>query len=566
MQLAQVLRVPFTTVVSAVLAAAGTVAQSIRVNAPLPREPRSGDVWDDVIELEWGRDASRLLYTATDRTSSRLPSLDVYSADLSRLAVDGLIPVVRLGTGGGIEVSPAGGWVAFAMGDPCELFPCTAWLRAAPIDGSAPERILRQLTGTLLEYRFTADGAHLVHLTEFVWPDAGYYSRALSSVPSDGSSAAVILSVPQGGTDPGPFVGHFANAANRRVVFTEAHDGIPHVYSVPVDGGAPVALEPPGLGPGASLRELQLTPDGRTVVFVAYVPEHVMYELFAAPSDGSGPAARLGPPAAPGSNLAAGFELDSLGKRAVFVRDRELWSTPVNLARGMVAVRLSAKPVPGGGVALEGFEQRAQFTLAPDASRAVYRAEQDALGRFELFSVPMDGSAIPARLHPPLAGQQDVAPDAFAIGAGRVVFVADLVVPGMPELFAAPLDGVEPPVRLSAPFPAGGGLRAPTANLRDAFALSPDGLTVAYLADQRTAGTIELFAVPSDGSRAPRRLNRELVPGGDVCLSLVREPFVFSPDGSLVAYLADQDVDEIVELFVSWIDPPHARRAPWPLR
>jgi hypothetical protein len=175
------------------------------------------------------------------------------------------------------------------------------------------------------------------------------------------------------------------------------------------------------------------------------------------------------------------------------------------------------------------------------------------------------------RLHAPHTGAQDVEQDAFAIGAGRAVFVADLVVPGVRELFSAPLDGSAPPVRLNGTFAIGGGLRTQTSSLRGAFALSPDGLTVAYRADERTAGTVELFAVPADGSRAPRVLNRELVAGGDVGAPETELPivaFAFRPDGLAVAYLADQDENDVVELFMSFVDPPKVRRAlpPRPLR
>jgi hypothetical protein len=140
-------------------------------------------------------------------------------------------------------------------------------------------------------------------------------------------------------------------------------------------------------------------------------------------------------------------------------------------------------------------------------------------------------------------------------------------VPGVRELFSAPLDGSAPPVRLNAPFASGGGLRTQTSSLRGAFEVAPDGLTVVYLADQRTAGTVELFAVPTDGSRAPRVLNQELVAGGDVGASDVAVPivpFAFRPDGRAVAYLADQEEDGVVELFLSFLDPPKVRRAPPP--
>ena len=53
----------------------------------------------------------------------------------------------------------------------------------------------------------------------------------------------------------------------------------------------------------------------------------------------------------------------------------------------------------------------------------------------------------------------------------------------------------------------------------------------------------ELFSVPTAGGIAAK-LNGELVNGGDVL-----DDAVFSPDGGRVLYRADQDVDDVVELF-----------------
>lgn len=64
------------------------------------------------------------------------------------------------------------------------------------------------------------------------------------------------------------------------------------------------------------------------------------------------------------------------------------------------SLQLSAALVAGGDVT--------EFELAPDGSRAFYRADQDVDGAFELYSVSLDGGA-PIRLNGALAAGGGVA-------------------------------------------------------------------------------------------------------------------------------------------------------------
>ena len=63
-------------------------------------------------------------------------------------------------------------------------------------------------------------------------------------------------------------------------------------------------------------------------------------------------------------------------------------------------------------------------------------------------------------------------------------------------------------------------------------ALLPDGAWVAYLADQDTDEVLELYLVPADGSAAPVKVNGPLVTEGDV------QWFQFSPDGDTLVVSA----------------------------
>jgi Tol biopolymer transport system component len=76
---------------------------------------------------------------------------------------------------------------------------------------------------------------------------------------------------------------------------------------------------------------------------------------------------------------------------------------------------------------------------------------------------------------------------------------------------------------------------------------SPDGRWFAMAAEQSEQGTVELYAIDFSGDApgAPQKLNPELVGGGDVSAF-----FEWSPDATRLAYLADQDTNEVQELYV----------------
>ena len=86
---------------------------------------------------------------------------------------------------------------------------------------------------------------------------------------------------------------------------------------------------------------------------------------------------------------------------------------------------------------------------------------------------------------------------------------------------------------------AGGG-----ASLRSETAIFPP---VVFTADKNTDETVELFASFDDGAEIIQ-LSDELVDGGDVV------EFKISPDGIFVAYVADQDENNLFELYVVAVD------------
>jgi len=277
---------------------------------------------------------------------------------------------------------------------------------------------------------------------------------------------------------------------------------------------------------------------------------------------------------------------------------RELLSVP--LRRGAAPIRLA----PAAGDVLE-------YRLTPDRRRLVYRDDSETPDMIELYSVPVDGAQPPVKLNPQLVPGGDVqsvsATDAwpdFEIGpdSASVVYLADQEQPSETLAYRAPIDGRSPALQVSPRF----GQPSIAGDVsRGWFGFARDG-RVLYLADQevdevqqlwsveaprsappgpalRLSGPLEhvtdfqldgsatralyrfvlgdpdswenrrLATVPVDGSAPPVELNGSLGPHQSVLL------FALAPDGSRVAYLADQRADELFDL---WSVPSDGRAPP----
>ncbi|MEQ1895115.1 MAG: hypothetical protein ABL998_21455, partial [Planctomycetota bacterium] len=156
------------------------------------------------------------------------------------------------------------------------------------------------------------------------------------------------------------------------------------------------------------------------------------------------------------------------------------------------------------------------YEVSPDGTRVVYRTDPDSTNRVELFAAPIDGSALPVRLHAPLGPNGRV--EAFACGGqGRVAFRANLF-GSLEVLYSSPIDGSSLPVRLSE-----GVL---TSEDVASLALTPDGQRVIF------RGIDRLYSAPIDGS-APATFLDDLV-----------TTYQITPDGAAVVYAVEVDRKE----------------------
>ena len=134
----------------------------------------------------------------------------------------------------------------------------------------------------------------------------------------------------------------------------------------------------------------------------------------------------------------------------------------------------------------------------------------------------------------------------FTRGSNVIILLYIALVSGGANVYAQdqelPVIEATTPIQINADLPVFG-------DVTD-FQISPDNQRAVYIADQNNDEVFELYSVRMDGSAAPIRLSLPTpVVNGDV-LSIVG----FSADGERVIYSADQSTDEMDEIISVRLD------------
>lgn len=230
-----------------------------------------------------------------------------------------------------------------------------------------------------LGYEVSNDSARLVYLTgHVVVAEDTLYFTQLHSVPVDGSLAPVLLY-------PGTFFTSVpdlpwwdVSGDSSRVAF---RDGF-RLFSAPIAGGAPPVELDVFVG-----SDIRLAPDGSRAVYLVL------------PGFGSG--------------------------------ITKLYSVPLDASSA--AVELSGPMISSGDVI--------SCTISPDSTQAVYTADATVDGRFDLFVVPIDGSAVAETLTTDSCSLVSITADSL-----RAVYLATL--PNLWVLRSVSLAGCRSPRNL----------------------------------------------------------------------------------------------------------------------
>ncbi len=187
------------------------------------------------------------------------------------------------------------------------------------------------------------------------------------------------------------------------------------------------------------------------------------------------------------------------------------------------------------------------FRWSPDSRKIAYHADPTASNINELFVVDVSG-VVPGtarRVNGALVTNGDVQTDDFfwSPDSSKIAYVADQTVDNVLNLYVVDVSGTIP-----GPSQQVNGPLNPAADVDDFILWTPDSRGLIYSADQDEVGVEELYFVDVSGaSPAPSvKINEPMVTGGDVQIN----EFGLSPDGSMLFYIADQEVDEVDELYL----------------
>lgn len=478
----------------ALLSVPFTGGAATRLNGALAHGPTRGRVIDYVVTP----DGAAVVYQADQEY--------VDSCDLHIVPSDGSRAPLSLSTSGGFSANvplpegstdedarsfrlTPGAEALVYLADPdldrqYELF-------RAPLDGSAPPTALGSGERVLHGFRLDPAGTEVVFLRS---DDVA--TLQLYRVPLDGSAPPTRLS---GSLAQGGNVVDFALAPDgARVVFradAEVDDRF-ELWSVPLAGGARVRLSP-ALASGRSVSRFLVTADSTTVLFLADARIDEQYELYATPLAGGTP--RELDPALTGSGHVLTFVPTPDATRVVFVARsdaQKLWSVPLEGATA--PVRLDGPTIAGGQV----LDQDGLLLVAPASDRALYVADQEVRYRYELWSVPLDGS-LPAVRRSRADGDGVRASrrgDLALARDGRHVFYFENPPTSLPELARTTVAGPLAPLLFGEPDIGW-----------SSFVLSPTGLELLFLATPTPFEGPQLHWMPSDASRPARRI--DLAPG-----------------------------------------------------
>jgi Tol biopolymer transport system component len=417
-----------------------------------------------------------------------------------------------------VAASPDGAHVAYVVWRPGSR------LEVVRSDGSLPATPLAGGDDVFLWTFGWAGDDHLAYVSE-----RADGARRLRAVPIDGGAPPAVLDAGNAPVERVNDVWFRTAAGGARVVFAGGAFDIPRdLYAAPVDGSAPAAVLSPTATAGRYVAQYEIGPDGTRVVFRA--GQDFRWNVYSAPVDGSAPAVQLSPPVS-GPQGAFDLAIEPGGTRVAFSMGesgipRAVFAAPID---GSAPAQLLAGPF---SVARVG-------DLRVVGADVVYQSDQNVAGRHELFRVPLDGSAPPELLAPVASGS---ILGVRAVTADERWILYHLRRDGGTEaLYSVRADGSAPPVELVQFLYSFEGM-APTS----------DSTTVVF--SQPPLGTLK--ARPIDGSAPATEISGPLVSGGTV------SDFELAPDGQQVVYLADAAVDGVPELFRAPVHPPGGTAAP----
>ncbi len=390
------------------------------------------------------------------------------------------------------------------------------------------------IDGPVRDYQVASTGQFAVYST--LEPS---YIPHLFSVSLNGG-APVSLTAPLPPESDIFYFPYQISADGNRVVYL-AHQESPteySIYSIPIAGGTPTRLNITGV----NVVMYAISPDSRWVIFASLDPVTKFHLWRAALTGDTGEAVEITPPGTQPQMIHAIYTSpDSL--HFLFLGDMQplggwgIYSFPIT-GDGSEYVRLSM-PVTNFWVM--------DYQVTPDGKNLIYRYVDETTDPVtsRLYSVPIAG---PANFYYDLSGTiingGGVYPYFLVSPDNRyVVFAAEKEVVDKTELYsfflASPDPNMTTAVKLNVSIPDDRDVNVST------FKISPNSQRVAYSAYQNNQH--DLFSVPIDGPSTDNvKINQPINPSFPFSWN---DSIIFTPDSSRIVFTSMQDEPDIIDLF-----------------
>jgi len=354
------------------------------------------------------------------------------------------------------------------------------------------------VTGEVADFKFAPDGRIFFRVDE---PDGQY---ELYSIMPNGEGVRYH----DGGFIPAiaantSVLTYDVTPDNRYVVYRLRDFNVVQLKTVNLHSGAFEIRILDGIGSVSSNREVttfKVSPNSEYVVYRADKNSLGVFELFVRPVDGSSEGGKLNPSPFPNTADIFDFAISPDSSRVVYIADqdsdniRELYST--SIVRSGLPFIFVFKLNPS----YSGSQDVATFTIGGNSQHVYFRANQDNVGRNEVYRVPINAGAS-RRLNHPLNAGQNVG--LFKISNDNARLVYTVLKSGPDLLYSVESGGGE--ASLLTRRTENGGVDTGQLGVVD-FALSPDNETVVYTAGP--PGQRQLFA-------------HSFKRGGELCMPIV---------------------------------------------
>tara|TARA_R110002073_G_scaffold128397_3_gene274148 strand:+ start:2566 stop:4719 length:2154 start_codon:yes stop_codon:yes gene_type:complete len=409
---------------------------------------------------------------------------------------------------------------------------------------------------------------------------------------------------------------------NNKVIYLYKNVYTSILYSVPINGGPKKELNPSILS-GGEIKDFKLAPDGNTIVYLADQDIYEKFELYTVDING-GNSTKISGSMPDNTDVFIWFDsfiISPDGNTVVFLADMDLDDYQ----------EVYSVPIVGGTLTkLSQTNDQVHFRtvkISPNSNFVLYVSDS------ELFSVPINGG-IPVKLNAPrqdvggqVSSNYDISSDSnfvlykhqfygddsvnssvyitpitggnktnisgtgYSTGAWRftpdnqVIYFTGTIYESEGSFYSVDQNGVDnlklinsTPINTVFEFeitPNGnhiifkgadenydnyiyslqmsGGTHTQISDKfrSGSFKLSPNGNSVLFLADREVDIVLELYEVPTSGG-AIKKINGELVSGGNIDdhpSSYGRSIYNYSNNEENIVYLADQDTDNVFELY-----------------